>query len=125
MGAGAVAFARAPTQANARRLFRGSLVYLPLMLTAFAVHRLPNPHDDTAAALARARAQWALAREYITSALPALPAMRLRTVDERLGWIEELRLQVKCPSRVLAEDDAAVVEAEEHEEEDEGKQQQR
>ncbi|KAF6258300.1 UbiA prenyltransferase family-domain-containing protein [Scenedesmus sp. NREL 46B-D3] len=47
MGAGALAFRANPTAASARKLFRGSLLYLPLLLAALAVHRQPNRHVVT------------------------------------------------------------------------------
>ncbi|KAG2445604.1 hypothetical protein HXX76_000215 [Chlamydomonas incerta] len=42
---GSVQFARAPSQASARKLFKGSLLYLPLLLAALGLHRLPNQHN--------------------------------------------------------------------------------
>ncbi|KAG2482351.1 hypothetical protein HYH03_018701 [Edaphochlamys debaryana] len=41
---GSASFLAAPSQASARKLFKGSLIYLPLLLTFLGVHRLPNDH---------------------------------------------------------------------------------
>jgi hypothetical protein len=91
-------------------------VYLPLLLLALAIHRRPNTHElDAAAVEALLADQWAAARARVASlraaAASAAPDVRLRSVEERLGWIEELRWQlrqmrpeVRCPSRALAED---------------------
>jgi hypothetical protein len=38
-------FWQQPSSAAARKLFRSSLLYLPLLLAALAVHRLPNDHS--------------------------------------------------------------------------------
>lgn len=120
MGAGAVAFYRAPSQASARKLFRGSLLYLPLLLLGLAVHRQPNIHElqDMAAVQQRLRQQWEAAKQRLAPAAAvagrAVPDVRLRTVEERLGWIEEVRWQmrqavedIKCPSRVFADEGEA------------------
>jgi hypothetical protein len=107
-----------PSVNSARKLFRGSLVYLPLLLVALAVHRQPNEHTDAATAEARLRLQWEAARARLATAAaavrgvaPGAPDVRLRSVEERLGWIEQLRWQVrskvddiKCPSRVFADE---------------------
>ncbi|GBF97898.1 hypothetical protein Rsub_10253 [Raphidocelis subcapitata] len=116
MGAGAAAFYRAPSQGSARKLFRGSLLYLPLLLLGFAVHREPNTHASAEEAAALLEAQWEAARARLAplraaagGLLPTLPEARLRTVEERLGWIEEARWRIarsagmQCPSRVFAE----------------------
>lgn len=116
MGAGAAAFYRAPSQGSARKLFRGSLLYLPLLLLGFAVHREPNAHVTAEEAAARLEAQWEAARARLAplraaagGLLPTLPGVRLRTVEERLGWIEEMRWRLaqntgmQCPSRVYAD----------------------
>jgi hypothetical protein len=68
MGAGAASFYAAPSQASARQLFRGSLLYLPLLLVGLAVHRQPNTHQLSSLADVRQRVE----REYgISLALPA------------------------------------------------------
>jgi hypothetical protein len=120
---------RLPTRSpsSARKLFRGSLLYLPLLLAALAVHRQPNTHEDAAAVESRLRLQWEAAKARLAplgtaarSVVPQAPDMRLRTVEERLGWIEQLRWQVarrvediKCPSRVFADEGVQVEEEEE------------
>lgn len=47
----AARFYSTPTVANARILFRASLLHLPLFMAAFLVHRLPNRGEDKAALL--------------------------------------------------------------------------
>lgn len=56
----AARFYSTPTVANARILFRASLLHLPLFMAAFLVHRLPNRGEDRAALLVRvlSRAVW-------------------------------------------------------------------
>ena len=49
----AARFYSTPTVANARFLFRASLLHLPLFMAAFLVHRLPNRGEDKAALLVR------------------------------------------------------------------------
>ena len=105
---------------SARKLFRGSLLYLPLLLLALAAHRQPNTHEiaDLAAAEARLAAQWQAAKQYLAPLRQgagqqgeAADGVRLRNVEERLGWSEELRWRllkvqpgIKCPSRAYAEE---------------------
>jgi hypothetical protein len=57
MGAGAASFAAAPSQATARRLFRGSLLYLPVLLVALAVHRRPHAQQLSSWADVRQRVE--------------------------------------------------------------------
>ena len=45
LGIYALRFASAPSQQSARTLFKMSLLYLPLLLLAMGVHRLPNNHS--------------------------------------------------------------------------------
>ena len=42
----AAKFYSAPTNGNARTLFRASLLHLPLFMGAFLLHRLPNTGED-------------------------------------------------------------------------------
>lgn len=48
MGATAALFYRNPSTERARKLFRTSLLYLPVLLTAMLVHRLPNKDKNEA-----------------------------------------------------------------------------
>ncbi len=47
LGAYSLRFAAAPSQQAARKLFRASLLYLPVLMAAMAVHRVPNLHSVT------------------------------------------------------------------------------
>jgi protoheme IX farnesyltransferase len=132
--AGAMAFysARfylAPSSASARLLFRSSLAYLPLLLAALAVHRLPNDHSLSWEVLQRAlleerQGQAALAQ-------PGLPQRRQQQQEEQQGaqegWVGaalgplarmwqlwmgmlstsreviEVSRNMKCPSRAYGE----------------------
>lgn len=42
----AAKFYSAPTNGNARTLFRASLLHLPIFMGAFLLHRLPNTGED-------------------------------------------------------------------------------
>lgn len=122
MAAGALSFRAQPTAAGARKLFRGSLLYLPLLLAALAVHREPNRHDVTWQSVQQA------AEEQVRKVaggveLPELlrPGRiwqqlqelhqgmhwpKLRPIEERYGLVLEVQRQlnsIKCPSRAYGD----------------------
>uniref|UniRef100_A0A7S0S054 Heme O synthase n=1 Tax=Chlamydomonas leiostraca TaxID=1034604 RepID=A0A7S0S054_9CHLO len=101
-----VAFIAQPSQQAARKLFKASLLYLPLAMLGLVAHRLPNDHTLDAAAVQRL-----VEEQFEGQALEGtLPMMR--TGLERTGLaaarvfglgssaIQELR----CPSTVHAEE---------------------
>ena len=47
----AAKFHATPSTANARLLFRASLLHLPIFMAAFLLHRLPNTNEDKAGLL--------------------------------------------------------------------------
>jgi len=119
MGVGALAFRANPTAAGARRLFKGSLLYLPLLLAAVAVHRQPKGHNVSweglhnrvGATLQDARVAGLpdqLQPGHIWQQLQQLqlPDVRMRPLEERYAILFEFRRQVqalKCPSRVYGD----------------------
>ena len=91
-------FPRPPS--SARRLFRGSLLYLPLLLLGVVVHRQPNTHEVDLAYIRRMLQE----QHGITlPTLPQLPEVRMRTFHERLSYVVDMQQQMKCPSRVYGE----------------------
>lgn len=126
MGAGALSFRSQPTAAGARQLFKGSLLYLPLLLAGLAVHRQPNRHSlswqdlqetlqDSAAAVAgnhgvRVRLPEQLQPGRLWQQLQELQGQvhwpKLRPVEERYGLVMEMQRQlqsIKCPSRAYGD----------------------
>ena len=111
----AAKFYSTPSQANARLLFRASLLHLPIFMGAFMLHRKPNTGDDKL--------------ELLKSNVERLgfgngPAMAMET-DGRKGGLSEYgeflmrvqlppfpflplpRLAVQCPSKALCSDEEA------------------
>uniref|UniRef100_A0A383WJ73 Heme O synthase n=1 Tax=Tetradesmus obliquus TaxID=3088 RepID=A0A383WJ73_TETOB len=117
MGAGAIAFRANPTAASARKLFRGSLLYLPLLLAALAVHRQPNRHAVTwqdvrreagaaaagAAALLPEPLQPGRLWQQLQEMQPGLHWPQLRPVEQRYGLVLEQLQGIKCPSRAYGD----------------------
>jgi protoheme IX farnesyltransferase len=117
MGAGALAFRANPTAASARKLFRGSLLYLPVLLAALAVHRQPNTHAVTWQDVQHeAQAAAAGAAVYLPEQLRpgrvwqqlqelqgGLHWPQLRPVEERYGLVLEQLQGMKCPSRAYGD----------------------
>lgn len=96
---GSAKFAIAPSQASARKLFRGSLLYLPLLLLGLAVHRVPNTHAVDAEQLA-------------ARALDAVPGVVRRELGRACAAVEgaaaslgELFVEnnIKCPSKAYGD----------------------
>lgn len=44
---GALLFVRDRSSKNARRMFHGSLIYLPLFMSGLLLHRVPNEQNET------------------------------------------------------------------------------
>jgi protoheme IX farnesyltransferase len=117
MGAGALTFRANPTAASARKLFRGSLLYLPLLLAAVAVHRQPNRHavswqdvqQETAAAASAAASllpeqlQPGRVWQQLQQLQGSLHWPKLRPVEERYGLVLEQLQAMKCPSRAYGD----------------------
>lgn len=104
---------------SARKLFKGSLIYLPLLLVGLVAHRQPNRHELATLADVRRKleAEWGLDLSALSPeagslgagllgapaaalrgawsalpSLPSLPSLRLRSVEERLEpYIPELQ----------------------------------
>jgi protoheme IX farnesyltransferase len=116
MGVGALSFRASPTAAGARKLFRGSLLYLPLLLAGLAIHRQPNTHAVT----------WQTVRDEAGVQLSSISALlpeqlqpgqvweklqqlhwpELRPVEERYAMLFEMQQQlqnIKCPSRAYGD----------------------
>ncbi|PNH08926.1 Protoheme IX farnesyltransferase, mitochondrial [Tetrabaena socialis] len=96
---GSVQFARHPSQAAARKLFKASLLYLPLLLAALAVHRVPNQHD----------VDWETLGARVLACVPV--AVRLQ-LGRACGAVEDAAAQlgdtllannIKCPSKAAAD----------------------
>jgi hypothetical protein len=81
-------------------LFRGSLLYLPLLLVGMVAHRQPNQHQVD---LAYIRDMLQERHGISLAALPQLPEVRMRTFQERVAYVVELQQQLRCPSRVYGE----------------------
>ncbi|PRW44545.1 Protoheme IX mitochondrial [Chlorella sorokiniana] len=124
----AARFYSSPTVANARILFRASLLHLPLFMAAFLVHRLPNHGEDKAALLMHnarllglggsvEQRQPGKQHEEEEGALAALTRVRLSLPP--LPFLPSLPLavsaQLSCPSK------AACEEAQPQQQEGEGK----
>lgn len=126
MGAGALSFRAQPTAAGARKLFKGSLLYLPLLLAGLAVHRQPNKHtlswqhlqdnlQERAAEVSGnlgvgVRLPEQLQPGKLWQQLQELQGQlhwpRLRPVEERYGLVMEMQRQlqsIKCPSRAYGD----------------------
>jgi protoheme IX farnesyltransferase len=117
MGAGALAFRANPTAASARKLFRGSLLYLPLLLAALAAHRQPNRHAVTwqgvqqeahaaaagAAALLPEQLQPGRVWQQLQELQGGLHWPKLRPVEERYRLVLEQLQGMKCPSRAYGD----------------------
>lgn len=113
MGAGALSFRASPTAAGARKLFKGSLLYLPLLLAGLAVHRLPNTHVVTWQDVHQ-EAGVQLGR--ISALLPeqlqpgrvwqGLHWPEMRPFQERYAMFMQVQQQlqnIKCPSRAYGD----------------------
>eukprot|EP00878_Enallax_costatus_P006279 GHUV01006582.1.p1 GENE.GHUV01006582.1~~GHUV01006582.1.p1 ORF type:complete len:405 (+),score=160.64 GHUV01006582.1:295-1509(+) len=125
MAAGAVRFRAQPTAAGARQLFKGSLLYLPLLLAGLAAHRQPNRHltwqdlqdslQDSAAEVAgnlgvSVRLPEQLQPGKLWQQLQELQGQlhwpKLRPVEERYAVVLEMQRQLqslKCPSRAYGD----------------------
>lgn len=113
MGAGALSFRASPTAAGARKLFKGSLLYLPLLLAGLAVHRLPNTHAVT---WQDVQQEAGMQVERISALLPeqlqpgrvwqGLHWPEMRPLEERYAMFMEVQQQlqnIKCPSRAYGD----------------------
>lgn len=113
MGVGALSFRANPTAAGARKLFRGSLLYLPLLLAGMAVHRQPNTHAVTWQDVKQeARVQLNRVSQLLPEQLQPgriweqLHWPELRPVEERYAMFLEVQQQLqsmKCPSRAYGD----------------------
>jgi protoheme IX farnesyltransferase len=116
MGAGALSFRANPTAAGARKLFRGSLLYLPLLLAGMAAHRLPNTHTvswqdvrEEAAAQVSSISQHLpeqLRPGEVWGQLQQLHWPQLRPLEERYAMFLQVQQQlqsIKCPSRAYGD----------------------
>lgn len=126
MGAGALSFRAQPSAAGARKLFKGSLLYLPLLLAGLAVHRQPNRHtlswqdlqhsmQESAAEVAGnlgvdVRLPEQLQPGRLWQQLQELQGQvhwpKMRPVEERYGLVLEMQRQlqsIKCPSRAYGD----------------------
>ncbi|KAI7845683.1 hypothetical protein COHA_000797 [Chlorella ohadii] len=116
----AARFYSTPTVANARILFRASLLHLPLFMAAFLLHRLPNHGEDKAALLVHnarllgiggsaAQRERAEQEEEQGALGPALSALtRVRLSFPPLPFLPSLPLEVSaqlsCPSKAACEE---------------------
>lgn len=111
MGAGALSFRASPTAAGARKLFKGSLLYLPLLLAGLAVHRLPNTHAVT---WQDVQQEAGVQVERISALLPEQPGRvwqglhwpEMRPLEERYAMFMQVQQQlqnIKCPSRAYGD----------------------
>lgn len=132
MGAGALSFRAQPTAAGARKLFRGSLLYLPLLLVGLAAHRQPNRHSLSWDGVQEGLQQSASKVGDVLGVDAVLPEYlqpgrvwqqlcelqekvhwpKLRPVEERYAVILEMQRHlhsIKCPSRAYGDsrDDAS------------------
>lgn len=126
MAAGAISFRAQPTAAGARKLFRGSLLYLPLLLAGLAAHRQPNRHlltwqdlqdslQDTSGKVAGSlgvpvRFPEQLQPGRLWQQLQELQGQlhwpRLRPFEERYAVVLEMQRMLqsmKCPSRAYGD----------------------
>eukprot|EP00195_Chlamydomonas_chlamydogama_P008884 CAMPEP_0202901196 /NCGR_PEP_ID=MMETSP1392-20130828/13881_1 /ASSEMBLY_ACC=CAM_ASM_000868 /TAXON_ID=225041 /ORGANISM="Chlamydomonas chlamydogama, Strain SAG 11-48b" /LENGTH=391 /DNA_ID=CAMNT_0049587717 /DNA_START=459 /DNA_END=1634 /DNA_ORIENTATION=- len=114
LGVYATRFAMSPSQQSARKLFKMSLLYLPLLLLGMGVHRQPNPHmsmDELQGRLVALSA--GLWFDPWGSAVSALDALNegVNTLADRISE-GLLTTYIKCPSKVLCEAEAETEEAE-------------
>lgn len=113
MGVGALSFRANPSAAGARKLFRGSLLYLPLLLAGLAVHRQPNTHAVTWQDVQQElRVQLSRVSQLLPEQLQPgrvweqLHWPQLRPLEERYAMIFEVQQQlegIKCPSRAYGD----------------------
>lgn len=113
MGVGALSFRANPAAAGARKLFRGSLLYLPLLLAGMAVHRQPNTHAVTwqdvqqEAGLQLGRISQLLPEQLQPGRIwEQLHWPQLRPLEERYAMFLEVQQQlqsIKCPSRAYGD----------------------
>jgi protoheme IX farnesyltransferase len=106
MGAGALAFRAHPSPEGARKLFRGSLLYLPLLLAGMVAHRQPNTQPVTWQALSERVLPDALQPGAVWATLQGLHWPRLRPLEERYAMLLEVQRQmqsVRCPSRAYGD----------------------
>ncbi|GLC45094.1 hypothetical protein PLESTB_001467600 [Pleodorina starrii] len=96
---GSVQFARQPSQASARKLFKSSLLYLPLLLAGLAAHRLPNTHEVDWATLG-------------SRSLDCVPGGLRAGLGRACGAVEDAAMQlsdtlvanrIKCPSKAYGD----------------------
>ena len=119
----AAKFYQSPSTANARLLFRASLLHLPLFMAAFLAHRLPNTGEDKAALLAHNAALLGLGsgaalperrralggggeEEEALLAQAAAAFARVRLSLPPLPFLPSLplaQLELRCPSKALAQ----------------------
>eukprot|EP00798_Chlamydomonas_sp_ICE-L_P015208 gene15208-21284_t len=110
-GAYAALFAVSPSQQAARKMFRASLLYLPLLLLGLVVHRLPNEHTmDADAVCMKARAMlvgvpWLIdAAKVVEDVGSGVIGMGSDLADSL--WANKM----KCPSKVLCESEEDALE---------------
>ena len=108
----AATFYATPTSANARLLFRASLLHLPIFMAAFLLHRQPNLNPDKPALLAHNARLLGLGRPLEPHELPAASAPELRAGAARVAHrvaipplpflpVPRLELPGGCPSKAL------------------------
>jgi len=102
----ASSFLATPTQATARKLFRSSLMYLPLLMTGLVVHRLPNDHTMTmgqmqqqVSALFEGRVE-----DGVLPALRASVEQSVLSLNEVLSSGKAKVAELRCPSTVHGDD---------------------
>ncbi|GFR43671.1 hypothetical protein Agub_g4779, partial [Astrephomene gubernaculifera] len=113
---GSAQFARQPSQASARKLFKSSLLYLPVLLAALGAHRVPNNHA----------VDWNTLSSRVLDCLP----VALRTeLGRACGVVEDAAAQlsgtlvanrITCPSKAYGDSGE---ELQEQRQEGEGEQQ--
>ncbi|KAL6765582.1 UbiA prenyltransferase family-domain-containing protein [Haematococcus lacustris] len=105
MAVPAAAFVSKPSQQTARKLFRSSLLYLPLLMLGLVIHRLPNDHSMS----------WPVLWSATLAGLEGGPADGflpfMRTAGERsaaalqrvFGLSHAAMAELRCPSTVLSD----------------------
>ncbi|EFN55266.1 hypothetical protein CHLNCDRAFT_23545 [Chlorella variabilis] len=145
----AAKFYGSPSNANARLLFRASLLHLPLFMAAFLLHRVPNTNEDKAGLLMLNARRLGLGQplgpEDLQRSSPAGPADSLQRQeaeddDESLGQqtiagLARVRLsflplpfvgvlpavQLSCPSKASCEEAGGEAEGQQQQQDGDGK----
>eukprot|EP00955_Chlamydomonas_euryale_P104474 365569-Chlamydomonas_euryale.AAC.27 len=110
LGAYAAKFYAAPGQQSARKLFRVSLVYLPLLMALMALHRTPNSHVSWAELQDKFEGSLSPSMLMAARSLTAGVAATAEVVEESVASVASrldsgiILAHVRCPSRVYAEE---------------------